>query len=212
MMKKYLYSNGVSLIELIVIIAIIGIFATIGTQGYQSIVTGSDFISKKTEFFQYLSDIRFRAFSENKHYRIHIVNNGNNADIKLYETKIDNLKWRDIDLIRRCAWRADNGSEFAECADTFCNSNIDPLDGATLNRVEIKTINTLNINECANSVCSSMKLDNEGIPTTTVNICYLFDGTIALPYIANNKLFLQIESTSDNTAAINTIHKTGYVE
>jgi hypothetical protein len=57
-----------------------------------------------------------------------------------------------------------------------------------------------------------MKLDDLGVPTTTVNICYLFDGTIALPDIANNKLFLQIESTSDNTAAINTIHKTGYVE
>ena len=91
-MKKYLYSNGVSLIELLVIIAIIGIFATLGTQGYRSIVTGSNFISSKNEFFQYLNDIRFRAFSENKHYRIHIVNNGNNADIKLYETKIENLK------------------------------------------------------------------------------------------------------------------------
>ena len=208
-MKKYLYSNGVSLIELLVIIAIIGIFATLGTQGYRSITTGSNFISKKTEFFQYLSDIRFRAFSENKHYRIHIANNPNNVTIELYETTANNLRWRDIDLVRRCAWQ---DTILAECADTFCNSNIDPLLGATLNRVEIKTINTLNINECANSVCSSMKLDDKENPTTTVNICYLFDGTIALPDIANNKLFLQIESTSDNTAAINTIHKTGYVE
>jgi type II secretory pathway pseudopilin PulG len=207
-MKKYLYSNGVSLIELLVIIAIIGIFATLGTQGYRSITTTSNFISKKTEFFQYLNNIRFRAFSENKHYRIHIANNPNNVTIELYETTANNLRWRDIDLVRRCAWQ---DTILAECADTFCNSNINPLLGATLNRVEIKTINTLNINECANSVCSSMKLD-DGIPTTTVNICYLFDGTIALPYIANNKLFLQIASTSDNTAALNTIHKTGYVE
>ena len=47
-MKKYLYSNGVSLIELLVIIAIIGIFATLGTQGYRSWVSGSNFISMKT--------------------------------------------------------------------------------------------------------------------------------------------------------------------
>ena len=95
-------------------------------------------------FFQYLNDIRFRAFSENKHYRIHIVNSGNNADIKLYETNIDNLKWRDIDLIRRCAWRADNGSSFAECEDTFCNANINPDMDSPLNRIDTKTIKKLN--------------------------------------------------------------------
>jgi Tfp pilus assembly major pilin PilA len=212
-MKKYLYSNGVSLIELLVIIAIIGIFATIGTQGYQSIVTGSDFISKKTEFFQYLSDIRFRAFSENKHYRIHIVNNDNNADIELYETKIDNLKWRDIDLIRRCAWRADNGSEFDECKDTFCNANINPkiLIEPALTQVDIRTINKLNFKRCTNNACASQWVDAQGLKT--INICYLFDGTIALSEDDNDKLFLEIASTSDNTSVvINTIHKTGYVE
>jgi len=209
-MKKYLYSNGVSLIELLVIIAIIGIFATIGTQGYQSIVTGSDFISKKTEFFQYLSDIRFRAFSENKHYRIHIVNNGNNADIELYETKIDNLKWRDIDLIRRCAWRADNGLSFAECEDTFCNANINPSMGSALNRIDTKTIKKLNFKRCTDNGCTSEWLDAQ--EAATINICYLFDGTIALKG-PNKKLFLEIASMSDNTSVvINTIHKTGYVE
>ena len=210
-MKKYLYSNGVSLIELLVIIAIIGIFATLGTQGYRSWVSGSNFISMKTEFFQYLNDIRFRAFSENKHYRIHIVNNANNANIELYETNIDNLKWRDIDLIRRCAWRADNGSAFDECENTFCNANIDPKSGGTLNRVEIKTINKLNFKRCTDKNCTSQWVDALGNPT--INICYLFDGTIALSKTANNQLFLEIASTSDNASVvINTIHKTGYVE
>ena len=210
-MKKYLYSNGVSLIELLVIIAIIGIFATLGTQGYRSITTGSNFISKKTEFFQYLSDIRFRAFSENKHYRIHIVNSGNNADIKLYETNIDNLKWRDIDLIRRCAWRADNGSSFAECEDTFCNANIDKKIVPVLNQVDIRTINKLNFKRCTDNDCASQWVDAQGLKN--INICYLFDGTIALSEDDNDKLFLEIASTSDNTSVvINTIHKTGYVE
>ena len=215
-MKKYLYSNGVSLIELLVIIAIIGIFATLGTQGYRSITTGSNFISKKTDFFQYLNNIRFRAFSENKHYRIYIDNSPTNVNIELYETNPNNLKWRDIDLVRRCAWRDDNGSEFVECADTFCNSNRDAL-----SQLEIKTINTLNIYECTdfeNGTCSETRRDAAGIPTTFVNICYLFDGTIALPERAvgeamlRDVLFLQIESTSDDSASINAIHKTGYVE
>ena len=209
-MKKYLYSNGVSLIELLVVIAIIGIFATLGTQGYRSITTGSNFISKKTDFFQYLNNIRFRAFSENKHYRIHIANNPNNVTIELYETTANNLKWRDIDLVRRCAWQ---DTILAECADTFCNS---PLDGVTLSQVEIKTINTLNIHECTafdeNGACSETRRDDAGIPITFVNICYLFDGTIALPEIANDVLFLQIESTSDDSDAINAIWKTGYVQ
>ena len=209
-MKKYLYSNGVSLIELLVIIAIIGIFATLGTQGYRSIVTGSNFISSKNEFFQYLNDIRFRAFSENKHYRIHIVNSGNNADIELYETKIDNLKWRDIDLIRRCAWRADNGLSFAECEDTFCNANIDKKIVPVLNQVDIRTINKLNFKRCTDNDCASQWVDAQGLKN--INICYLFDGTIALKG-PNKKLFLEIASMSDNTSVvINTIHKTGYVE
>ena len=54
-MNKYHYSKGLSLIEILVIIAIIGIFATLGTQGYQSMVTGSAFGSNKTEFLQYLN-------------------------------------------------------------------------------------------------------------------------------------------------------------
>ena len=210
-MNKYHYSKGLSLIEILVIIAIIGIFATLGTQGYQSMVTGSTFGSNKTEFLQYLNDVRHKSFSEKKHHRIQITNDAGKVTIKLYEPIDTSLQWRDIDFVRSCAWQY-VGEDIVGCEEAFCNSNINPLLGATLNRVEIKTINTLNINECANSVCSSMKLDDEGIPTTTVNICYLFDGTIALPDIADNKLFLQIESTSDNTAAINTIHKTGYVE
>ena len=65
-MNKYHYSKGLSLVEILVIIAIIGIFATLGTQGYRSMVTGSTFGSNKTEFLQYLNDVRHKSFSEKK--------------------------------------------------------------------------------------------------------------------------------------------------
>ena len=78
-MNKYHYSKGLSLIEILVIIAIIGIFATLGTQGYRSIITGADTMKAGTELVQHLNDIRFRAFSENKHYKVRIVNRSNNA-------------------------------------------------------------------------------------------------------------------------------------
>ena len=58
-MNQYQYSKGLSLIEILVIIAIIGIFATLGTQGYQSMVTGATFGSNKTEFLQYLNDCNY---------------------------------------------------------------------------------------------------------------------------------------------------------
>ena len=122
-MQKYKNCNGFSLIEFLVIIAIIGIFATLGTQGYRSIITGADTMKAGTELVQHLNDIRFRAFSENKHYKVQIRNESNNAIIEVYEPDDDHKKWKDIDLVRRCASQFD-GSPEEECEDTFCNSAI----------------------------------------------------------------------------------------
>ena len=216
-MKKYLYSNGVSLIELLVIIAIIGIFATIGTQGYRSIITGADTMKAGTELVQHLNDIRFRAFSENKHYKVQIVNGDNNTIIEVYEPDDDNSKWKDIDLVRRCAWQF-NGTEYIsveiaeECINTFCNSAIEP----SLKVVPDKIINKININKCINNDCTETT-DGADDP---VQICFLFDGTIALPQndpdliegTDNNILYLKSESTSNDNFSLNKIHKTGYVE
>ena len=71
----------------------------------------------------------------------------------------------------------------------------------------------ININKCKNSECS------ETIPDV-VKICFLFDGTIALPEndphllegADNNILYLKSESTSNENFSLNKIHKTGYVE
>ena len=104
-MQKYKNCNGFSLIEFLVIIAIIGIFATLGTQGYRSIITGADTAKAGTELVQHLNDIRFRAFSENKHYKVQIVNGDNNTIIEVYEPDDSNYEWKDIELVRRCAWQ-----------------------------------------------------------------------------------------------------------
>ena len=84
-MNKYQYSKGVSLIELLVVIAIIGIFAALGTQGYRSIVSDSDFIANRTALNQYLNDIRYKAYADNKHYKIRMRNFNDNLTVELFE-------------------------------------------------------------------------------------------------------------------------------
>ena len=209
MTRKYKNFNGFSLIEVVVVIAIIGIFATIGVQGYRSIITGADTAKAGTELVQHLNDIRFRAFSENKHYKVQIVNGDNNTTIEVYEPDDDNSKWKDIDLVRKCAWEF-NGTTVADnCLDTFCNSTINP----TREVLPAKVIQKININKCINSECSQTI-------ATAVKICFLFDGTIALPEndphllegADNNILYLKSESTSNENFSLNKIHKTGYVE
>ena len=213
-MNKNQYSKGVSLIELMIITAIIGIFATLGTVGYRSMITGSDFNSNKTEFLQYLNDIRYRAFSENTHFRIQITNNANDATITVYRPLQTNFKWTDVDFIRRCAWLYnEDTSEYLEgyedeCAPSFCNFNINEVEGIALpiaDDFNTEPIDRININKCDNEACTSPSGD-------PINICYLFDGTVAIPDIDNNILFLEIKSTSDEIASINSIYKTGYFE
>ena len=208
-MNKYHYSKGLSLVEILVIIAIIGIFATLGTQGYRSIITGADTTKAGTELIQHLNDIRFRAFSENKHYKVQIVNGENKTTIEVYKPDDDKHKWKDIDLVRKCAWEF-NGTTVADnCLDTFCNSTINP----TREVLPAKVIQKININKCINSECSQTI-------AAAVKICFLFDGTIALPEndphllegADNNILYLKSESTSNENFSLNKIHKTGYVE
>ena len=200
-MQKYKNCNGFSLIEFLVIIAIIGIFATLGTQGYRSIITGADTMKAGTELVQHLNDIRFRAFSENKHYKVQIVNEDNYTTIEVYEPDDDKSKWKDIDLVRKCAWEFDGTTIEDNCVDTFCNSTINQ----TLEVLPEKVIQKININKCINSECSET-ID------AAVKICFLFDGTIALHQADNNILYLKSESTSNDNFSLNKIHKTGYVE
>ena len=203
-MNKYHYSKGLSLIEILVIIAIIGIFATLGTQGYQSMITGSTFGSNKTEFLQYLNDVRHKSFSEKKHHRIQITNDAGKVTIELYEPIDTSLQWRDIDFVRSCAWQY-IGDVIPGCEEAFCNSDIDdPLYNTEITEHE-KIIEKINIKKCDNQACQHPS-------AAPVNICYLFDGTVALSQNdINNIVYVEIKSTSDSLFSIDKIYKTGYV-
>ena len=203
-MNKYQYSEGLSLVEILVIIAIIGIFATLGTQGYQSIVSGASFGSNKTEFLQYLDNVRHKSFSEKKHHRIQITNDAGKVTIELYEPNVSKLQWRDIDFVRSCAWQY-IGVPIPGCEEAFCNSNInEPLYNTEITKYA-KIIEKINIKKCDNQACQNP------LPAP-VNICYLFDGTVALSQNdINNIVYVKIKSTSDSLFSINEIYKTGYV-
>ena len=137
-MNKYKYSKGVSLIELLVVIAIIGIFAALGTQGYRSIVSSSDFIANKTALTQYFNDIRYKAYADNKHYKIRMENIDDNLTVELFEPEDENIKWRNLNLVRECNCHSSTGHDDSECDQSFSNGEVDdltPIDDFT------KTIN-----------------------------------------------------------------------
>ena len=202
-MNKYKYSKGVSLIELLVVIAIIGIFVALGTQGYRSIVSNADFIANKTALTQYFNDIRYKAYADNKHYKIRMENIDNNLTVELFEPEDVNIKWRNLNLVRECNCQSGliNPDIQQNCDQSFSNVAVDsltPIDGFT------KTINNINIANCDNDACETETPD-------PVDVCYLFDGTTP------EDLFFKVSANiagvlSDTSFAIYKINKTGYVE
>ena len=193
-MNKYKYSKGVSLIELLVVIAIIGIFVALGTQGYRSIVTSSDFVANKTALTQYLNDVRYKAYADNKHYKIRIRNSNDNLTVELFEPEDGNIKWRNLNLVRRCNCHSSTGHEDSDCNQSFSNVAVSLL---TSIAAFDKTINNINIVNCNNDACSTET-------PAPVEICYLLDGTTP------SDLFFKISGS--DIFAIYKVNKTGYVE
>ena len=193
-MNKYQYSKGVSLIELLVVIAIIGIFVALGTQGYRSIVRSSDFIANKTALTQYLNDIRYKAYADNKHYKIRMRDFNDNLTVELFEPEDVNIKWRNLNLVRRCNCHSSTGHPDSDCNQSFSNVAVSLL---TSIAAFDKTINNINIVNCNNDACSTET-------PAPVEICYLLDGTTP------SDLFFKISGS--DIFAIYKVNKTGYVE
>ena len=188
-------SKGVTLIELLVIIAILGIFSGIGYVSFSSIDSGSSFRSNKEIIKSYLEQIRFKAFSDGKHYKVKLDNSGNNMELKLYEPDASNIKWRDLNLNRRCDCWSGTGNPDTSCNNAFSNSDI-----SSLTEIDSfsKGLNKININKCNDSSC-----------TTAINppvyLCFLYDGS------SPKDQFFKI-TDNNNLNLIIKLNKTGYVE
>ena len=194
-MSHLTVSKGITLIELLVIVAILGIFSGIGYVSFTSVDTGSNFRANKKTISSYLERIRFKAFSDGKHYKVRIENVGNDMQIKLYQPDSSNVKWRDLNLIRRCNCWSGTGNSDTNCNNAFSNSSISSLtevDGFT------KDLKKINIKNCNNSSCGT-----ETDPP--VDLCFLYDGSS--PRDTHFKL-----TNNDELNLIIKLNKTGYAE
>ena len=188
-------SRGITLIELLVVVAILGILTSIGTIGYQSFVSGSNFGSNKTILLKYLQKVRFNAHADNKHYKVTLSNSSEDLLLKVYEPDSTNVKWRDLNLNRRCGCYSGVNTGNSNCSNTFSNSAVSSL---TSIAEYDETLEGLNVKSCTSDSCSSPVSE-------TIELCFLYDGS------APTTKYLKITGASDDIAII-THNKTGYVE
>jgi|TARA_Y100000389_G_scaffold106600_1_gene103554 prepilin-type N-terminal cleavage/methylation domain-containing protein len=187
-------SRGITLIELLVVIGILGIFSGIGFVSFNSIDSGSNLRSNKEIVKSYLEQIRSKAFSDGKHYKVTMENSGNDVNLKLYEPDFSNTKWRDLNLNRRCACYSGIGN-----ADTSCNQSFSNVSISSLTSIQNfdKKVKNLEIKNCNNLSCA--------IETPApVEFCFLYDGT------SPQDKFFKIGNS--NLDLILKVNKTGYVE
>ena len=124
-----------------------------------------------------------------------------NLTVELFEPEDENIKWRNLNLVRECNCHSSIGHDDSDCNNSFSNdlvASLTPIDGFT------KTINNINIANCDNDACSTETRD-------PVEVCYLFDGTTP------EDLFFKVSANiagilSATSFAIYKVNKTGYVE
>ena len=78
------FKKRITLIEILVIIAILDIFSTIGYVSFNSI-DRVQLSSHKQNLMNYLEEIKFKAFSDGKRYKVILDNSGDDVEINLYE-------------------------------------------------------------------------------------------------------------------------------
>lgn len=188
-------SKGITLIELLVVVAILGILTSIGTIGYKSFVSGSSFGSNKTILLKYLQKVRFNAHADNKHYKVTLSNSSGDLSLKVYEPDSANIKWRDLNLNRRCGCYSGVNTGDSNCSNTFSNSALSSLTSITQYD---ETLKGLSVKTCTSDSCTSPVSE-------TVELCFLYDGS------APTTKYFEITGSSYGNAII-THNKTGYVE
>ena len=189
-----LFKKGITLIELLVIIAIIGIFSGIGYVSFTSIDSGSTLRSNKENLKSYIEEIKFKAFSDSKHYKIIMENSGNNINLKVYEPDTNNVRWRDLDLNRRCNCQSGDSSDDT-CDNAFSNVDISSL--TSLSDYD-KTIERVSLKDCDDENCTTEDDDD-------VELCFLYDGS------SPRDKFFKLVGGEDLFVIFN-LNKTGFLE
>ena len=189
-----LFKKGITLIELLVIIAIIGIFSGIGYVSFTSIDSGSVLRANKENLKSYIEEIKFKAFSDGKHYKVIMENSGNNINLKLYEPDTNNVRWRDLDLNRRCNCQSGDSSDDT-CDNAFSNVAVSSL--TSLSDYD-KTIERVTLKDCDDENCNTEDDDD-------VELCFLYDGSSP-----RDKFFKLVGG--EDLFVIFKLNKTGFLE
>ena len=185
-------SKGFSLMEILVVIAIIGVVSVLGVRGLSSIGTDSGFKKSVVILEAYLDEIKLKAFTDNKPYKIYISNNSNDINIKVYEPS--GTSWLDPQLVRRCNCLVGSSSSLVGCNNVFLTSTT----GVT--PIDTKTIKKVNIQSCSNGSCTNPS-------AVTVKICFLRDGTSP----SDNYFKLINSGYSGDYSSIKSAYRSGYV-
>jgi prepilin-type N-terminal cleavage/methylation domain-containing protein len=189
-----LFKKGITLIELLVIIAIIGIFSGIGYVSFTSIDSGSVLRANKENLKSYIEEIKFKAFSDGKHYKVIMENSGNNINLKLYEPDTNNVRWRDLDLNRRCNCQSGDSSDDT-CDNAFSNVAVSSL--TSISDYD-KTIERVALKDCDDENCNTEDDDN-------IELCFLYDGSSP-----RDKFFKLVGG--EDLFVIFKLNKTGFLE
>ena len=189
-----LFKKGITLIELLVIIAIIGIFSGIGYVSFTSIDSGSVLRANKENLKSYIEEIKFKAFSDGKHYKVIMENSGNNINLKLYEPDTNNVRWRDLDLNRRCNCQSGDSSDDT-CDNSFSNVAVSSL--TSISDYD-KTIERVSLKDCDDENCNTEDDDD-------VELCFLYDGSSP-----RDKFFKLVGG--EDLFVIFKLNKTGFLE
>tara|TARA_B110000503_G_scaffold67968_1_gene106296 strand:+ start:7748 stop:8338 length:591 start_codon:yes stop_codon:yes gene_type:complete len=185
------YSKGFSLMEILVVIAIIGVVSTLGMRGLTSIGTDAEFKKSVVVLEAYLNEIKLKAFTDNKPYKIYIDNDNDNINIRVFEPS--GTSWLHPQLVRRCNCQIGSSST-AGCNNVFLNSisSVTPID--------TKTIEKVNIESCSDGDCATPS-------AVTVKICFLRDGTSP----RDNYFKLSNSGYDGNYFNIKSTYRSGYV-
>ncbi|MDC1280390.1 type II secretion system GspH family protein [Pelagibacteraceae bacterium] len=185
-------SKGFSLMEILVVIAIIGVVSALGMRGLSSIGTDAEFKKSVVVLESFLDEIKLKAFTDNKPYKIYINNNNDNINIKVYEPS--GTSWLDPQLVRRCDCLIGSSGSMVGCNNIFLTS----ISGVT--PIETKTIEKVNIESCSDGACANPS-------AVTVKICFLRDGTSP-----RDRYFKLSNSGYDgNYFSIKSAYRSGYV-